>query len=190
MYRRLVVKHFGSSPELVEEVSPEPQGRQVRIRVLTAGLSFADLLVFEGLHPVRPTPPFTSLRCLRATGRLVVFGHATPLIGGARTMWKTLTTLTGTVAIFVPNLIPGGKPVRLYSIQTLKRSHPEWFRRDLTQLFYLLEQGRVRPIIAGVVSLGEAPQAFAKLRKGKVTGKLIIHCSPADTGQGTSRSAF
>jgi NADPH2:quinone reductase len=35
-----------------------------------------------------------------------------------------------------------------YSIQTLKRLKPEWFRQDLITLFDLLQQQKVKPLIA------------------------------------------
>ena len=36
---------------LVEDVIPEPRANEVRVKVLTAGVSFADILMREGVHP-------------------------------------------------------------------------------------------------------------------------------------------
>jgi NADPH:quinone reductase-like Zn-dependent oxidoreductase len=50
------------SPEvlkLVEEDLPEPQAGQVRVRVLAAGVAFADILIRRGLYPGNPPFPLT-----------------------------------------------------------------------------------------------------------------------------------
>lgn len=58
---RIVVRRFGG-PEFVEaleEDTPEPGRNEVCVRVLAAGVSFADLLMREGIHPEKTTLPFT-----------------------------------------------------------------------------------------------------------------------------------
>jgi NADPH:quinone reductase-like Zn-dependent oxidoreductase len=61
-----------------------------------------------------------------------------------------------------------------YSIQTLKRLRPAWFREDLTTLLHLLEEGKVKPIIARRLPLVEARLAHELLQKGGVTGKMVL----------------
>jgi NADPH2:quinone reductase len=61
-----------------------------------------------------------------------------------------------------------------YSIQTLKRLKPELFREDLTALFGLLQQQKVKPLIAERFPLAEARQAHELLEKGGVTGKIVL----------------
>lgn len=59
--QRIVVSKFGG-PEclrVVDEEIPSPARQEVRVRVLAAGVSFADLLMREGVHPERKRPPFT-----------------------------------------------------------------------------------------------------------------------------------
>jgi Zn-dependent alcohol dehydrogenase len=60
-YRRIVVTHFGGPEvlQVVEEELPDPGPGEVRIRVLAAGVSYADLLMREGVHPETLRPPFT-----------------------------------------------------------------------------------------------------------------------------------
>ena len=51
-YKRIVVSKFGG-PEnlhLIEEEIPEPRAHEVRLKILTAGVSFADILIREGVH--------------------------------------------------------------------------------------------------------------------------------------------
>ncbi len=71
-------------------------------------------------------------------------------------------------------LLPGRKRVVPYSIQTLKRLKPAWFRQDLTALLDLLRQGKIKPVVAQRFPLEEARQAHELLGKGGVTGKLVL----------------
>src|SRR5215467_13093560 len=60
-HRIVVTRHGG--PEVLhlqEEELPEPAPGMVRIRVLTCGVSFTDVLIREGTYPGAPSPPFTS----------------------------------------------------------------------------------------------------------------------------------
>jgi NADPH2:quinone reductase len=45
--------------ETVEEEAPEPKRGEVRVKVLVAGVSFADLLMREGIHPEKTILPYT-----------------------------------------------------------------------------------------------------------------------------------
>jgi NADPH2:quinone reductase len=59
--QRVIVSDFGG-PEclrVIEEEVPRPGVGEVRLRVLASGVSFADLLMREGVHPERRRPPFT-----------------------------------------------------------------------------------------------------------------------------------
>jgi Zinc-binding dehydrogenase len=61
-----------------------------------------------------------------------------------------------------------------YSIQTLKRPKPEFFRQDLIALFDLLQQKKIKPLIAQRFPLAEARHAQELLGKGGVTGKIVL----------------
>jgi NADPH:quinone reductase-like Zn-dependent oxidoreductase len=43
----------------IDEILPEPGRAEVRVRVLAAGVSYADVLMRRGLYPGTPPPPFT-----------------------------------------------------------------------------------------------------------------------------------
>jgi NADPH:quinone reductase-like Zn-dependent oxidoreductase len=60
--QRVVVRRFGGPEvlEIVEEEIPQPGPGAVRVRIIAAGLSGADLLMREGVHPRTPRAPFTS----------------------------------------------------------------------------------------------------------------------------------
>jgi NADPH:quinone reductase-like Zn-dependent oxidoreductase len=78
------------------------------------------------------------------------------------------------VYIVGSRLLPGRKRVVPYSIQWLKRLRPELFRQDLIALFDLLQQQKIKPLIAQRFPLAEARQAHELLGKGGVTGKIVL----------------
>ena len=71
-------------------------------------------------------------------------------------------------------LLPGRKRVVPYSIQTLKRLKPEWFRQDLMALLDLLQQRKLKPLIAQRLPLAEARHAHELLGQGGVIGKIVL----------------
>jgi NADPH:quinone reductase len=71
-------------------------------------------------------------------------------------------------------LLPGRKRVVPYSIQTLKRLRPALFRQDLMALLDLLQQQKIKPLIAQRFPLAQARQAQELLGKGGVTGKIVL----------------
>jgi NADPH2:quinone reductase len=107
-----------------------------------------------------------------------VVGHATSLIrggqltGGRRSRLRGLPTVAG--QIIRSRVIPDGKKVVPYSIQTLKRRRPDWYRQDMTSLFDLLSQGRLTPIVARRLGLEEAADAHELLSDGSVTGRIML----------------
>jgi len=60
-HTRIIVTRYGGPEELraVEEECPEPNGGEVRVRVLAAGVALPDLMMREGIHPETPSLPFT-----------------------------------------------------------------------------------------------------------------------------------
>ena len=71
-------------------------------------------------------------------------------------------------------LLPGRKSMVPYSIQWLMRLKPAWFRHDLLTLFDLLQQKKIRPLIAQRLPLCEARQAHELLGGGGVIGKIVL----------------
>jgi NADPH:quinone reductase-like Zn-dependent oxidoreductase len=58
---RIIVRRHGGPEvlETIEEEAPEPARGEVRVRVFAAGVSFADLLMREGVHPEKTPLPYT-----------------------------------------------------------------------------------------------------------------------------------
>ena len=83
-------------------------------------------------------------------------------------------------------LLPGRKRVVPYSIQTLKRLKPELFRQDLIALFELLQQQKIKPLIAERFALAEARHAQELLGNGGVTGKIVLVCNGSSLESGAA----
>jgi NADPH:quinone reductase-like Zn-dependent oxidoreductase len=56
----LITRHGGSEVlQLVEDQLPEPKVGEVRVKILTCGVAFTDILIREGLYPGIPKVPFS-----------------------------------------------------------------------------------------------------------------------------------
>jgi NADPH2:quinone reductase len=119
-----------------------------------------------------------SRKALRPGGRVVVYGHTTSLRGGLASGRPGRHRFRGMAIIgwYIVGgwLLPGRKRVVPYSIQWLKRLRPAWFRQDLLALFDLLQQQKIKPLIAQRFPLAEARRAQELLVRGGVTGKLVL----------------
>jgi NADPH2:quinone reductase len=69
---------------------------------------------------------------------------------------------------------PNGKRAGFYSITSLRKKHPDWFREDLAALFALLAAGEIAPRIAERIRLADVPDAHRRLEAGGLDGKLVI----------------
>jgi NADPH2:quinone reductase len=121
-----------------------------------------------------------SRKALRPGGRVVAYGITSSLRGGrlasGRPGHRQRYRAIAIFALYIAGgwLLPGRKRVVPYSIQWLKRLKPAWFRQDLIALFELLEQKRIKPLIAQRFPLAEARHAHELLGKGGVTGKIVL----------------
>jgi NADPH:quinone reductase-like Zn-dependent oxidoreductase len=121
-----------------------------------------------------------SREALRPGGRVVGYGNTTSLrgegLGSGRTGRRNRLHGIPIYALYIAGgwLLPGRKRVVPYSIQTLKRLKPALFRHDLIALLDLLQQQKVKPLIAQRFPLAEARQAHELLGKGGVIGKIVL----------------
>ena len=121
-----------------------------------------------------------SRQALRPGGRVVAYGLTGSLRGGrlasGRSDGRHRFRGIAIFALYIVGscLLPGRKRVIPYSIQTLKRLRPGWFRQDLTILFDLLKQQKIKPLIAQRLPLAEARHAHELLGKGGVIGKIVL----------------
>jgi NADPH2:quinone reductase len=121
-----------------------------------------------------------SREALRPGGRVVAYGLTGSLREGRLASGRGgRRNRFGAIAVFglyiaKSWLLPGRKRVVPYSIQTLKRLRPAWFREDLIELLDLLQQQKIKPLIAQRFPLAEASKAHELLGKGGVTGKIVL----------------
>ena len=136
-----------------------------------------------------------SRRALRRGGRVVGYGLSTSLRGKGLTSTRPgrRQRFRGSAifALYIAGgwLLPGRKRVVPYSIQTLKRLIPEFFRQDLIALFDLLQQKKIKPLIAQRFPLVEARRAHELLGKGGVTGKIVLMPNGSSLGSGQNNMA-
>jgi NADPH:quinone reductase-like Zn-dependent oxidoreductase len=149
-------------------------------------------VVFDGIGG---THIWLSRKALRPGGRVVAYGLSSSLRegrlasgrGGRRQRFRGIAIF----GLYIAGgwLLPGRKRVVPYSIQTLKRLKPVWFREDLIALLDLLQQQKIKPLIAQRLPLTEARHAHELLGKGGVTGKVVLvpKASAPESGAGLQR---
>jgi NADPH2:quinone reductase len=138
----------------------------------------------DGVHvvfdPIGGAHLWRSRSALRRGGRVIGYGLMTSLraegLGSSRPGRRRRFGGTAMFGLSIAGgwLLPGRKRVIPYSIQTLKRWRPEWFRMDLVALLDLLKQQKIRPLIAQRLALSEAKRAHEMLAAGGVTGKIVL----------------
>jgi NADPH:quinone reductase-like Zn-dependent oxidoreductase len=104
------------------------------------------------------------LRVLRGGGKLVAY---TPP-GGLGML------LRGVLKMIFVNLRSGGPKVESYGISALYMRDKKPFMEDLPQLFKLLEEGKIKPIIHASFPILEAAKANQLLESGTVTGNIVL----------------
>jgi NADPH2:quinone reductase len=134
-------------------------------------------VVFDGIGG---THMWRSRKALRPGGRVVVYGLTSSLRGGrlasGRSGHRQRFRRIAVFGLYIAGgwLLPGRKRVVPYSIQWLKRLRPALFRQDLITLFGLLQQRKIKPLIARRFRLAEARRAQELLGEGGVTGKIVL----------------
>ncbi|MEP9323888.1 medium chain dehydrogenase/reductase family protein [Paraburkholderia phymatum] len=136
-------------------------------------------VVFDGLGGYHI---WRSRKALRPGGTVVAFGLTASLRGGrlasGRPGGRHRFRAIAVFGLFIAGgwLLPGRKRVVPYSIQWLKRLKPAQFRQDLIALLGLLQQRKVKPLIAQRIPLAEARRAHELLGDGGVSGKIVLVC--------------
>jgi NADPH:quinone reductase-like Zn-dependent oxidoreductase len=100
---------------------------------------------------------------LRRGGVAVGFGNPLSMRG-----------MLGLIAkLVVLNLLPNGKKVKAYGASASLLHNRKPFLEDWAVLF-LLQEGKIRPVISGKFPLLEAARANALLESGQVVGNLVL----------------
>jgi NADPH2:quinone reductase len=121
-----------------------------------------------------------SRKALRRGGKVVAYGLTGSLRGGrvtsARSGERHRYRAIAVFGMYIAAgwILPGRKRVVPYSIQTLKRIRPAQFRQDLEALIELLQQQKIKPIVAQRLPLSDARRAHEMLGQGGVNGKIVL----------------
>jgi NADPH:quinone reductase len=146
-------------------------------------------VVFESMGG---THVWQSRKATRRGGTVVVYGLTGSLRGGRSTSRRPGgrhrfrgVAIYG-LYILAGWLLPDRKRVVPYSIQWLERLKPRLFREDLIALFDLLQQQKIKPLIAQRLPLAEARLAHELLGGGGVTGKIVLVCNGSSVESGVA----
>ncbi len=104
-----------------------------------------------------------SFRCLKKGGTLVAYGFYNASVG------KKGNVILDFMKVLLWNLLPNGKKSKIYAIK-----YNSWFRDDLGQLFALLKEGKINPVIDRVLPLEKAAEAHVLLDKAAIKGKIVL----------------
>ena len=128
-----------------------------RVRQLTEGGVDAAFDHIGGFRQLRG-----SYRSVRTGGRLVWYGVAATKTSGIRVIPISIATL------LILSVLPDGKRVRFAS------DSAEHTKKTLPKLFALLQEGRLKPVIAERIPLAEARRAHEAIERGGYAGKFVL----------------
>jgi NADPH:quinone reductase-like Zn-dependent oxidoreductase len=159
----------GAHAALVRELGATPIDYQHEdfTRVLPGGFD----IVFDGIGEDGYR---RSLAALKPGGLVCVYGYT----AGVQAERRMHTILMWIARVYLRrgllSGLPGGKRLRIYSINVMRARHPAWFREDLERLFGLLGTGAIRPRVAERISFDEVAEAHRRLEAGGLDGKLVL----------------
>jgi NADPH:quinone reductase-like Zn-dependent oxidoreductase len=87
---------------------------------------------------------------------------------GLGALFRILATL------ILVNVLPNGKSFKLYGTSFYFVGNKRPFLEDWAALFKLLEEGKIKPVIAKTFPIPEAAQANALLETGQVIGNVVL----------------
>ena len=105
-----------------------------------------------------------ALSLLRPGGRMVSFGEPVSRPELFRILGLALRT----------NLPGSGKALSLYGTSTYFLFDRNPYLEDWATLFRLLEEGKIKPVIAACFPIAQAAQANALLESGQATGNVVL----------------
>jgi NADPH:quinone reductase-like Zn-dependent oxidoreductase len=117
--------------------------------------------VFDGM--MRLSYIRGGLSLLKCGGTLVSYGEPESLPGLFRILGTNILS----------NLLPNGKSFKLYGT-SFYTFNPRPFLQDWAELFRLLEESRIKPVIEKKLPLLEAARANELLESGRVTGNVVL----------------
>lgn len=133
-----------------------------QIRLLTGGKG-----VDAVLDPIGGNHLFRSYKALNKRGRLVVFGASSAVKGDGNPKIRLMKSI---LPFLLLKLIPDSKSVITSTIS----SKTKGLQKDMAAMVQLLNEGKIKPIIAKVFPLAQAAEAQRFLEQQKPVGKIIL----------------
>ncbi len=114
-----------------------------------------------------------SFACLAPGGLLVGYGSQTMAVGREGLVSAALGL--GHIKLWgaLPGLF-GGRRAVFYSITARRLTHPEEFTADMAQLFELLRDGIIHPVVVDRLPLAAAREVHARIDAGGLGGKIVL----------------
>lgn len=109
-----------------------------------------------------------SLSILKKNGSLIAYGYQNAASG------KDGHVVLDYFKIMFWNLLPTKPSAKFYVITSLRKKHPDWFKEDLKELFKLLSEKKIKPVIGKVMDLDQAAKAHKLVENYEVEGKIIL----------------
>jgi len=114
-----------------------------------------------------------SFACLASGGLLVGYGSQTMAIGREGLVSAALglarLKLWGAFSFLF-----GGRRALFYSVTTRRKTHPEDFKADMVNLFELLRDGAIHPVVIDRLPLSAAREVHARIDAGGLGGKIVL----------------
>ena len=115
-----------------------------------------------------------SFAALKPGGLLCAYGYTAGVNPDRRLRGILMMIARVYLGRWVRSWLPGGKRVRIFSINAMRARHPAWFSEDLARLFVLLESRAIHPRVAERISFDEVAEAHRRLEEGGLDGKLVL----------------
>jgi NADPH2:quinone reductase len=109
-----------------------------------------------------------SLKVLKKSGTLVGFGYQSSASGNGGNV------ILDYMKIQFWNLLPTKPSANFYIISAWHKDHNDWFQEDLSQLFKLLSEKKIKPEIGKIMNLSEASEAHRLVEEAKIEGKIVL----------------
>ncbi|MBK6731352.1 MAG: zinc-binding dehydrogenase [Bacteroidetes bacterium] len=109
-----------------------------------------------------------SLGVLKKKGTLVGFGFQNSASGNGGNM------ILDFLKIQLWNLLPTKPSANFYLITSMRKKHPKWFQEDLSTLFKLLSDKKIKPEIGKIMTLDQAVEAHKLVENAEIEGKIIL----------------
>ncbi len=114
-----------------------------------------------------------SFASLAPGGLLVGYGSQTMAVGReslvAAGLGLARLKLWSALSFFL-----GGRRAVFYSVTARRATHPEDFETDMAELFKLLREGAIHPIVIDRLSLAAASEVHARIDSGGLGGKIVL----------------